>query len=85
MKAGQEAGRDVANRFWSQQVRSKHRQRWQIDQWMGAMHWFLHWQEICESQGFEARSLAERLKAAIESAGARGAWRGARATPTRAG
>jgi len=66
-----EAGRAVANRFWREQVRTKQRKRWQMDQWMGAMHWFLHWLEICAARGFEVRSLAERLKGAIESAGAR--------------
>ncbi|MGI9244135.1 MAG: integron integrase [Verrucomicrobiales bacterium] len=61
----------MANRFWSEKVRAKTRKRWQLDQWMGAMHWYLRWLELCAERGLEVRSVPERMKAAVESAGAR--------------
>jgi integron integrase len=35
------------------------------------MAWYLNWLKICEQQGREARTLAERLKSAVFSVGAR--------------
>ena len=64
-------GREASVRFWREQVRAKTRAGWQLKQWAEAMSWYLNWLKVCEEQGREARTLAERLKAAVFSAGAR--------------
>jgi integrase len=42
-----------------------------LEQWKEAMRWYLRWLEICNQKGLEVRSVAERMKVAVESAGAR--------------
>ena len=65
------AGRESANQFWRERVSAKEQPDWRRAQWEEAMRWYLRWLEICESSGSEAGSVAERMQAAIESAGAR--------------
>jgi len=63
--------RDSAKRFWSECVRSKDREEWQLRQWTEAMRWVLNWVQICEQEGKEYRSLSERMKNALYQAGRR--------------
>ncbi|MFT5109530.1 MAG: integron integrase [Pseudoalteromonas tetraodonis] len=64
-------GRPAAERFWKEQVRSKGREEWQLLQWAEAIRWYLRWLDICLHQKREVRGLAERLKVAAYSVGAR--------------
>jgi len=68
-----EAGRDAAKLFWSEEVKGhgRERQDWQLDQWSAAMTWYLKWLKACEDVGADHRSLPERLRAAVQSAGSR--------------
>lgn len=66
-----EASRDACRRFWREQVMSKPREPWQLDQWSGAIQWYLRWLKYQQENGGEARSLEERVRSAVERAGAR--------------
>ena len=67
-----EPGRPAAVRFWREQVQGGgEREDWQMVQWAEAIRWYLNWLEICRYQKREVRSLAERLKGAAFSIGAR--------------
>ena len=83
------AGREAAAHFWQSEVkREGHpREPWQIKQWGEAIRWYLDWLEACTEAGGDHRSLVERLRAAVYSAGSRlghsrntkqcyGAWAG---------
>ena len=83
------AGREAATQFWNSEVkREGHpREPWQIRQWGEAIRWYLGWLEACSAAGGDHRSLVERLRAAVVSAGSRlghskstkqcyGAWAG---------
>ena len=65
------SGRETARRFWREVVQGKEREGWQIQQWTEAMRWFLKWLEIASRDGRDHRSLPERVRDAVESAGAR--------------
>jgi hypothetical protein len=67
------AGRDAATLFWTEEVTGHGRERedWQLDQWSAAMTWYLKWLEACQEVGADHRSLAERLRMAVRSAGSR--------------
>jgi len=47
------------------------REDWQLDQWESAIQWYLNWLAACAEQGADHRSLPERLRAAVYSAGSR--------------
>jgi integron integrase len=64
-------GRESAREFWKVAVQSKPRQDWQLSQWAEGMRWYLKWFGICCTQGGDGRSIPERLKIAVHSAGAR--------------
>lgn len=64
-------GRDAAARFWKEQVKSKEREAWQLDQWAIAFRWFLNWLAICERSGGDPSTLEERVRLAVDRAGAR--------------
>jgi site-specific recombinase XerD len=68
-----EAGRDAAKVFWRAEVQREDRKReaWQLDQWSDAIQWYLNWLKACEEAGADHRSLPERLRAAVFSAGSR--------------
>jgi site-specific recombinase XerD len=68
-----EAGRDAAKAFWRAEVQREDRKResWQLDQWSDAIQWYLAWLKACAEAGADHRSLAERLRAAVHSAGSR--------------
>ncbi|MBK1829055.1 tyrosine-type recombinase/integrase [Haloferula rosea] len=68
-----EAGREAAVAFWKQQVigDGKERESWQLEQWADAMAWYLDWLTHCREAGGDERSLAERVRDAVELAGAR--------------
>jgi hypothetical protein len=68
-----EAGRDAAKAFWRAEVQREDRKRepWQLDQWSDAIQWYLNWLKACEEAGADHRSLPERLRAAVHSAGSR--------------
>ena len=59
--------------FWRTEVQREDRNReaWQLDQWSDATQWYLAWLSACEEAGADHRSLAERLRAAVFSAGSR--------------
>lgn len=67
------AGRDSAKKFWRAEVITEDRPResWQLEQWSDAIQWYLKWLEACTSEGADHRSLAERLRLAVQSAGSR--------------
>lgn len=65
------AGREAAKRWWVEVGREKIRPEWQLRQWTEAIRWFLAWLEICNKEGGDARTLPERMKAAVYHAGAR--------------
>lgn len=68
-----EAGREAAKAFWRNEVMREDRKRepWQLDQWSDAIQWYLNWLKACEEAGADHRSLPERLRAAVFSAGSR--------------
>jgi integron integrase len=68
-----EAGRDAAKLFWKTEVirEGREREKWQLEQWGDAIQWYLKWLEACAEAGADHRSLAERLRAAVHSSGAR--------------
>ena len=68
-----EAGRDAAKAFWRAEVQREDRKReaWQLDQWSDAIQWYLNWLKACAEAGADHRSLPERLRAAVHSAGSR--------------
>ena len=49
----------------------REREPWQLDQWNGAIQWYLNWLRACEEAHVDHRSLPERLRAAVVSAGSR--------------
>jgi hypothetical protein len=65
------AGRATAKRWWLEVAITKERPEWQLRQWSEAIVWFLGWLKICETAGGDTRTLAERVKKAVHSAGAR--------------
>ena len=68
-----EAGREAAKAFWKSDVKreGRKREKWQLEQWGDAITWYLNWLEACVDAGADHRSLAERLRVAVHSAGAR--------------
>jgi len=67
------AGRETIRAFWKTQVLREGRPRedWQLEQWEDALHWYLKWLEACAESGADHRSLPERVRAAVRSAGGR--------------
>jgi len=67
------AGREAAAAFWTDQVKRKdiEREDWQLSQWAEAIRWYLDWLKACELAGKDHRSLIERARGAVASAGAR--------------
>jgi len=68
-----EAGREAAKVFWTEEVvgHGRIREAWQLDQWSAAVSWYLEWLKACQAAGADHRSLPERLRAAVQTAGAR--------------
>jgi len=68
-----EAGREAAKAFWRNEVLRDDRERepWQLEQWESAVQWYLNWLDACAEAHADHRSLPERLRAAVNSAGAR--------------
>ncbi|MGD9420814.1 MAG: integron integrase [Verrucomicrobiota bacterium JB025] len=64
-------GRGSAREFWKVCVLAKQREDWQLTQWAEGMRWYLQWFEICRENGGDGKSVPERLRAAVYSAGAR--------------
>jgi hypothetical protein len=67
------AGRDAAKAFWRSEVKGedRHREPWQLEQWEDAIKWYLNWFAACAEGGADHRSLPERVRAAVNSAGSR--------------
>ena len=67
------AGRDAARVFWKSEVLREGctRENWQLEQWESAIQWYLNWLAACAEAGADHRSLAERGRAAVHSAGSR--------------
>ena len=67
------ADRAAARLFWKSEVKREGRERepWQLEQWADAIIWYLSWLAACASAGADPRSLAERLRSSVHSAGAR--------------
>jgi len=68
---GQPAGRESCVKFWREAVLAKRREPWQLEQWAAALRWYLRWLENRYQAGIEVRSLEERVRQAVERAGAR--------------
>jgi len=66
-----ELGREAAIVFWKEAVRSRERSEWQLESWAEALRWLQAWLGICQRRGLKATSLPERVRNAMESAGAR--------------
>ena len=68
-----EAGREAARIFWKAEVlrEGRPRERWQLRQWEEALRWYLDWLKACAEMGADHRSLAERVRTAVYSAGGR--------------
>ncbi|MEO5712911.1 MAG: integron integrase [Luteolibacter sp.] len=64
-------GRGACARFWREQVLAKPREGWQTEQWGAAVRWYLRWLEHQHAKGGEVRSLPERVRDAVDRAGAR--------------
>src|SRR6056297_364731 len=73
LRHGLEAGREAARIFWKNDVRREDRPRepWQLEQWESAITWYLGWLDACAEAKGDHRSVPERLRAAVRSAGAR--------------
>jgi integron integrase len=73
MRCGFDAGREAARAFWKSEVLREGvtREDWQLEQWESAIQWYLNWLRACAEVGADHRSLAERVRAAVDSAGAR--------------
>lgn len=71
------AGVCAARKFWKAEVLQKERKQWQLDQWAEAIRWYLQWLDVCDRDGKCVSSLPERVRDAVENAGARRglAWR----------
>jgi len=68
---GLQPGREACARFWREQVQAKPREGWQIEQWGAAVRWYLRWLKYQHAKGGEVRSLPERVRDAVDRAGAR--------------
>ncbi len=68
-----EAGREAARLFWRGEVLREDRRReaWQLEQWEDALRWYLRWLEACQNRDEDHRSLPERVRSAVNRAGAR--------------
>ena len=66
-----EANVETGRAFWRAQVLAKPREDWQLEQWAEAMRWFLGWLEVIRREGGEVCSLEERVRTAVDNAGAR--------------
>ncbi len=68
-----ESGREAVTLFWENDVLRPGRERepWQLEQWDDAIQWYLEWLDACSTAKADHRSLPERLRAAIRSAGSR--------------
>ena len=68
-----EANEESAKAFWREDVRREGRPRedWQLEQWANAIRWYLDWLAACAEAGADHRSLAERVRGAVRSAGGR--------------
>ncbi len=73
MKAGTEAVRC----FWRAEVlrtarpQEHPREPWQLEQWERALRWYLNWLQACAAAQADHRSLPERVRGAVQAAGAR--------------
>jgi integron integrase len=67
------AGREAVRSFWQTEVLREGRPRedWQLEQWEAALDWYLKWLEACAEARADHRSLPERVRAAVQAAGAR--------------
>ena len=46
VRAGLPPGRQAAEHFWREAVKSKERENWQLEQWAVALGWYLRWMEF---------------------------------------
>jgi hypothetical protein len=64
-------GREACISFWKEQVKSKERAAWQLEQWTAAIEWYLRWVKNTRDRGDETRTLEERARDAVDRAGCR--------------
>ncbi|MBB5354032.1 integron integrase, partial [Haloferula luteola] len=59
--------------FWRLEVLREEvtRENWQLEQWESAIQWYLNWLAACQEVGADHRSLPERVRTAVYSAGSR--------------
>lgn len=67
------ANEEAARAFWRTEVlrEERPREQWQLEQWSDAVRWYLNWLKACAEAGADHRSLPERVRAAMHSAGGR--------------
>jgi hypothetical protein len=65
------ASREACVLFWKEQVRSKERPAWQLEQWAAAIEWYLRWVKNSRERGDNTRTLEERVRDAVDRAGSR--------------
>ena len=63
--------REACTRFWREQVQSKERESWQLEQWASAIQWYLRWLKYAQERGDDTRTLEDRVRDAVDRAGAR--------------
>ena len=61
---------DAARQFWKDQVQSKPRTDWQLDQWAQAFRWYGEWLRWAEQEGVKTATLEERVRHAVNRKGA---------------
>ncbi|MFC7339717.1 tyrosine-type recombinase/integrase, partial [Haloferula chungangensis] len=73
LRYGLEAGKEAGRVFWRNEVKAADRPRegWQLEQWEAAMQWYFDWLDACAEANADHRSLPERVRAAVQSAGGR--------------
>lgn len=73
LRCGLEAGRDSVEAFWRNEVvpQGRPRKHRQLEQWAGAIKWYLNWLDACAIENTDHRSLREWARTAVRSAGVR--------------
>ncbi len=73
LRRGLEAGSDAVDAFWRSEVvpDDRPRESRHLEQWKGAMDWYLDWLNACAKEEVDHKSLATRMQAAVRAAGAR--------------
>lgn len=73
LRRGLEAGSDAVDAFWQSEVvpEGRARESRHLEQWKGALDWYLNWLNARVEDGVDHGILATRVQAAVRAAGAR--------------